>query len=121
MKRIAIPVINGKLSKYFGQCNHYKIFEIKRTQIIMSLIKAPKEKEISSMPLWISNQGITDVVTYKIDGRIMVLFTNYKISLYVGIKCESPDEIIQTYLKGKLKSDEKIISEINKKNEDEKS
>lgn len=115
MKRIAIPVIDGKLSEYFGQCKHYKIFEIKRTQVTSNLVKAPKDKEISLMPLWISDQGITDIVTYKIDGRIMALFANYKISLYVGIKCESPDEIIQTYLNGKLRSDEKIISEINEK------
>lgn len=115
MKRIAIPVKNGKLSEYFGQCNHYKIFEIKGTQVISNLIKAPKEKEISLMPLWISDQGITDVVTYKIDGKIMDLFANYKINLYVGIKYESPEDIIQSYLKGKLKSDEEIILEINKK------
>lgn len=44
MKRIAISVINGKLSEYFGQCNYYKIFEIKRTQIVSRLIKAPKGK-----------------------------------------------------------------------------
>lgn len=114
MKRIAIPVVDGKLSEYFGRCNYYKIFEIQSTLVISNLIKAPEETEIALMPLWISEQGITDVVSYKIDGRIMDLFAQYKINLYVGIKCESPDEIIQRYLTGKLKSDELIIAEINK-------
>lgn len=114
MKRIAIPITDGKLSEYFGQCNQYKIVEIKKNRLISHVAQAPKEVEITSMPLWISNQGITDVVTYKIDGRIIDLFTNFKINLYIGISCKLPDEIIQSYLNGKLKSDEKIIDEINK-------
>ena len=114
MKRIAIPITEGKLSEYFGQCKHYKIFEIDRMEVISKLIKAPAEMDIGLMPSWISHQGVTDVVTYKIDGGIMHLFAKYKINLYVGIKCKSPEEIVQNYLNGKLKSDEKIISEINK-------
>ena len=114
MKRIAIPVINEKLSEYFGQCNQYKIFEINGKQVKSYLIEAPMNKEISLLPLWISDQGITDVVTYKIDRSIMELFANYKISLYIGIKSESSEDIILNYLKGTLKSDEAIISEIKK-------
>lgn len=66
------------------------------------------------MPSWIADQGITDVLTYKIDSRIMDLFAHYKINLYIGVKCTSADEIIERYLNGKLRSDERIISEINK-------
>ena len=39
----------------------------------------------------------------------MDLVVNYKINLNVEIKYKSPDEIIQIYLNGKLKSDEEII------------
>ena len=114
MKRIAIPVVNEKLSEYFEQCHHFKIFELGKTRVISRLLAAPQDIEIFSMPLWLSDQGITDVVTFKIDGRILNLFTNYKINLYIGIKYKLPDEIIKNYLKGNLKSDENIIWEINK-------
>lgn len=115
MKRIAIPLTDGKLSEYFGQCDHYKIFEIRQSRVTSSLVKAPEDIEIMSMPLWASEQGITDVVTFKIDGRIMHLFAKYKISLYIGISGKTPAEIIECYMNGKLKCDERIISEINKK------
>lgn len=117
MKQIAIPITDGKLSQYFGRCNHYMIFHIGEKRVTRRLLQVPVHTEISSMPLWISEQGITDVVTYKIEGRIMHLFAKYKINLYVGIKNESPKEIIQSYLNGKLKSDEKIILEIRNKYE----
>jgi predicted Fe-Mo cluster-binding NifX family protein len=112
MKQIAIPITYGKLSEYFGQCNHYKIFEIRENRVISRLLKVPDEIEITSMPLWASEQGITDIITYKIDRRIMHLFAKYKINLYIGIKYTSPEEIITNYLNGKLNSDERIITEI---------
>ncbi len=112
MKRVAIPVVSGELSEFFAQCNHYEIFEIDGAEIKKGEIKVPSAKEISGLLSWISNQGITDVITYKVDKRIMEIFSNSKINLYVGIKRGSPGEIIQDYLNGTLKSDKKIISEI---------
>lgn len=114
MKRIAIPVIDGNLCKYLEQSQEFKVYEIRTSRVTSHMVSVPKELEIAFLPLWVSEQGITDVVTYKIDGRIMHLFAQYKISLYIGIKCKSPDEIIQRYLNGTLRCDEHIISEINK-------
>ncbi len=112
MKRVAIPVVSGKLSKYFAQCNHYEIFEIDGLDIKRDEIRVPSAKEIDMLLPWVSSQSITDVITYKVDKRILELFTNYKINLYVGIKIDSPREIIQDYLNGTLKSDKNIIAEI---------
>ena len=112
MKRIAVPLVNGKLSEFFGNCNHYEIFEIDGDSIKKREILAPPDKDVTMLPSWASTQGITDVITYKVDVRIMELFTNYKINLYVGISNESPEDIIQEYINGTLKSNEKIISEI---------
>lgn len=112
MKRIAVPLVNGKLSEFFGNCNHYEIFEVEGEHIINRKVIAPPNKKITMLPLWASSQGITDVITYKVDVRIMELFANHKINLYVGIGSNLPEEIIQDYINGTLKSDEKIISEI---------
>lgn len=112
MKRVAIPVINGELSEFFAQCNHYEIFEIDGASIKRDAIKVPLGMDIAKLLSWVSSQGITDVITYKVDKRIMEMFTNYKINLYVGIKRGAPREIIQDYLNGALKSDKNIISEI---------
>ncbi|MCF8372462.1 MAG: hypothetical protein K9H64_12610 [Bacteroidales bacterium] len=112
MKRVAIPVTNGKLSEYFGQCSHYEIFEIDEEQIISNAIEIPSEKEISMLLPWISSRGITDVICYKVDKRIINLFSAHKVNLYVGIRMDVSQEIIENYLNGTLKSDKNIISEI---------
>ena len=44
--------------------------------------------------------------------KIISLFAANKMNLFVGVKVNSPEKLIDDYRQGKLKSDEKIISEI---------
>lgn len=112
MKRIAIPVSEEKLSEYFGQCSHYEIFEIDMDIIHRKVAEIPPYNDITKLPEWVASQGITDVITYKIDKLIISLFMQNKINLFVGIKVNTPQAIIEEYLNGTLKSDYSIISEI---------
>lgn len=112
MKRVAIPVIEGKLSEFFGQCSHYEVFEIEGKRITSTALEVPPYHDITKLPEWAAQQGITDVIAFKVDKRIIASFTNNKINLYIGVKSNSPDILIEDYLNGRLKSDEKIIKEI---------
>jgi predicted Fe-Mo cluster-binding NifX family protein len=112
MKRIAIPIANGILSDNFGECNYYEVFEVDKT--IKSTKKAylPDNIKIDELPIWLNSEGITDVVTHRIDRSILRLFVSEKINLFVGIPIESPERIIDDYLQGKLESDKKVIAEL---------
>lgn len=112
MKKVVIPVTNGRLSEFFGSCSHYEIFEIDNGIVQKAKIEIPPKEDLSKLPEWISNQGITDVIVYKIDKRIIKLFTIFRINLFVGIAINSPQILIESYISGKLKSNEKVISEI---------
>jgi len=112
MKRVAIPVVQGRLSEYFGKCNHYEIFEIEGTNFKSDEIEVPQHKELVKLPEWAYRQGITDIIAYKVDKKIISLFTGYKINLFVGIPINTPQHLIEEYINGNLKSDEKIIQEI---------
>jgi predicted Fe-Mo cluster-binding NifX family protein len=112
MKRVAIPVVGGQLSEYFGQCNHYEIFEIDNGNAISEKIQIPPKEYVTKLPEWASAEGITDIIVYKIDKRIITLFAPLRINLFVGIPVNTPRNLIEDYLNGKLKSDEGIISEI---------
>ena len=112
MKRIAIPVNDNLLSEYFGKCDHYEIFEIEDNKIINEEIKMPPCEDILLVPEWSISQGITDIITHRIDKRIIKLFTEHKINLYVGIPRKDTKTLIEYYLGGNLQSDGKIISEI---------
>jgi len=112
MKRVAVPVVKGQLSEYFGQCNHYEIFEIDEGNVKSEEIEIPPKEDITKLPEWAASEGITDIIAYKIDKRIITLFAPFRINLFVGIPISSPRNLIVDYINGKLKSDEKIISEI---------
>ena len=44
MKRIAIPVHNGKLSEYFGRCSYYKIYEVDGKSVVERELELPDIK-----------------------------------------------------------------------------
>ena len=112
MRRVAIPIVDNKLSESFGGCNFYEIFEIEEGEIRKSSIEIPKVEAIDELPYWLEQRGISDVIVYKIKKEIITLFASKKINLFVGINQDSSENLINDYLNGNLESDEKIIQEI---------
>ena len=114
IKRVAIPVSEGKLSESFSQCNYYEIFEISENNITEKEIKEPYKKDITKLPEWMASKGVSDIIAFKIDKSIIALFSPFRINLFVGIPVNTPCNLIEDYNSGTLKSNEKIISEILK-------
>jgi predicted Fe-Mo cluster-binding NifX family protein len=112
MKRLAIPISNNRLSEFFGQCEQYEIFDIDREITARHSAKIPSGIDIREIPAWIEKQGITDVIAYKVNPGIIKLFASKKVNLYVGIQPDSPQNLIDQYLKGNLESDQEIINEL---------
>jgi predicted Fe-Mo cluster-binding NifX family protein len=109
MKRVAIPITEGKLSEYFGKCCHYEIYEIDDSSIEK---KSISKDNISNLPKWANENKITDIITHKIDNKTISLFTPIKVNIFIGISIDTPERIIDSLLKGKLISDKEIISEL---------
>jgi predicted Fe-Mo cluster-binding NifX family protein len=112
MKRVAIPVSNENLSEYFGQCQHYEIFEVDGKAVEKKETIFPSAIGQSDLPAWLKELGITDVITYKVNKQIINLFAAEKVNLFVGIPLNPPRKLLEAWLEGKLESDEKIIGEI---------
>ena len=112
MRRVAIPIVDNKLSEYFGGCTFYEIFEIEEGEVRKSSVEVPTVDSVNKLPVWLEQRGITDVIVYKIKKEIIALFASHKINLFVGIRQETPENLIKDYLNGNLVSDEKIIYEI---------
>lgn len=112
MKRVAIPIVNNKLSENFGECNYYTIFEIDRKINSAKTSLLPNGINSFDLPRWLKGEGVTDVVTYKINRQVVNLFVAEKINLFLGIPIDSPEKIIDDYLQGKLVSDKRIIAEL---------
>ncbi|MRT92509.1 hypothetical protein [Ancylomarina sp. 16SWW S1-10-2] len=116
MKRIAIPIERGKLSEYFGNCNHFEIFEIDERFTEKNRLEVPFKLK-TELPNWLASEGVTDVIMYKIDKLILKMFQTHKMNLFIGVRIDYPNNIINDYIDGKLYSDDTIISEIIDDNE----
>ena len=112
MKRIAIPIVNNRLSEYFGECEAYEIYDVEQKITGKKSAGIPVGIAIEELPGWLEKQGVTDVITFKVNPKIIRLFASRKVNLYVGISLDNPDNLIDEYLQGKLESDEKIIQEL---------
>lgn len=112
MKRVAIPVVDKKLSEFFGQCSHYEIFEIDGMHIRQHNIDLAPNTAVKDLPDWTTAQGITDIIVHKVDSGIISQFMARKINLFVGVEVDTPRNLIEEYLSGKLKSNNNIINEL---------
>ena len=112
MKRIAIPVIEEHLSEYFGECHHYEIFEFDGKKVWKKGTVFPEVNNASELPGWLEEMGITDVVSFRVSKQIINLFASKKVNLFVGVRQQTPKQIIDAWLEGRLESDERIIEEI---------
>ena len=112
MKRVAIPIVNEQLSENFGECNYYTIFEVDKKVLSLKTSYLPAGVGSLELPSWLKGEGVTDVITYKINRQIINLFVAEKINLFLGIPIGTPEKIIDDYLQGKLVSDKKIIAEL---------
>jgi predicted Fe-Mo cluster-binding NifX family protein len=111
-KRVAIPVINNVLSEYFGQCSHYEIYESDGKTAVWTKIAMPHNMAVSQLPEWLEEQGITDVIAFKVNPEVIHQFASRKVNLFVGVPIDTPQKLIEAYLQGKLESDGKIIKEL---------
>ena len=60
----------------------------------------------------LEKQGVTDVIAYKVKNQIISLFASRKVNLFVGIRQNTTENLINDYLQGKLESDKSIIEEL---------
>jgi predicted Fe-Mo cluster-binding NifX family protein len=104
--------MNNQLSENFGECNYYVVFEVDKKIKSSKTTLLPAGINVRDLPRWLKDEGISDVITYKVNRSIINLFVAEKINLFLGIPISSPEKIIDDYMQGKLVSDKKIIEEL---------
>ena len=82
------------------------------------VLQVPDKRDINTLPGWAARQGITDIITYRVDKRILSLFVKNKINFFIGVPVDEAGNIINHYRDGSLKSDDKIIREIMQQHEE---
>ena len=105
MIKVAIPISGNLLSKNFNDCSYYAIYKIDKETIVSRKEGVAAEKTSKELPKWAEHSGITDVIVHEIDKVSMEYFSGTKINLFVGVNINTPEQLIEEYLKGTLRSD----------------
>ena len=109
MQKIAIPVLNQKLSPHFTTSPLFKFYYVEDQTIIKeSLMHIPSQLS-ESLPVWLAKKGITDVITREIEHKQISLFNQHKINVFVGVKLENPIDLVQEYIDGTLETSDNLF------------
>ena len=103
MKKIAIPVMDDKLSRHFGHCETFYIYEIDNTKVVNEIQVIPPAHEPGLLPKWLHRHLVTDVIAGGMGSRAIRHFNQNKINVFVGAPEKSPSELVENHLNGSLK------------------
>jgi len=104
MQKIAIPVLNHKLSPHFGLCSHFKFYWEDGGKIIKEdLIPAPAQKP-EVIPNWLAGKNVTDVIVAGIGFKPIEILNQNKINVFAGVKMKDLNELIKEFMNGTLET-----------------
>lgn len=108
--RIAIPVVEGKLSQHFGHCETFAIVDTDgdSRQVVNRKDLTPPRHEPGALPRWLHDEGVNVIIAGGMGQRAQQLFAQNQIEVVVGAPAESPDNLVSAYLNNTLQAGENI-------------
>jgi ATP-binding protein involved in chromosome partitioning len=108
--RIAIPVVEGKLSQHFGHCETFAIVDTDgdSRQILNRKDLTPPPHEPGVLPTWLHGEGVNVIIAGGMGQRAQQLFAQNQIEVVVGAPAESPENLVSAYLNNTLQAGENI-------------
>lgn len=102
MKKIAIPLENGRLCSHFGHCQQFAIIENEGENILNEELVTPPPHEPGLLPAWLAERGVTDIIAGGIGQRAIKLFEEQNITVNVGAQSKTSKELVSDLIKNTL-------------------
>ncbi len=106
--RLAIPLVQGKLSLHFGHCDQFAVFEIDNGKVISRKDELPPAHEPGVLPKWLHELGVNVIIAGGMGQRAQQLFTQNNIEVVIGAQAGSPEELVSAYLQNTLETGDNI-------------
>ena len=102
--KIAIPLVDGRLSEHFGHCEQFALVDVnlEAKTIVGQKQATPPPHEPGVLPRWLKEQGVLVIVAGGMGQRALNLFSEYGISVKTGTPGQTPELLAQAYLQGEL-------------------
>ena len=104
MKKIAIPVSQGKLALHFGHCSEFHFFQVENDAIGEAQVLTPPPHAPGVIPDWVSQQHATDIIAGGMGQRAIDIFNQKGVNVYVGAPTKDPRQIVQEFISGELET-----------------
>ncbi|HXK61506.1 MAG TPA: NifB/NifX family molybdenum-iron cluster-binding protein [Acidobacteriota bacterium] len=104
--RIAVPQANGRLAQHFGHCPEFVFFDVdlESKTIVAKEVTAAPEHQPGLLPAWLASRNAQLVIAGGMGGRAIALFDSHGIQVLLGAPPEPPENIVQAYLAGNLRT-----------------
>jgi ATP-binding protein involved in chromosome partitioning len=108
--RIAVPLVQGKLSLHFGHCDQFAIFDIDESikKITNRKDASPPSHAPGALPKWLNENNVNVIIASGMGQRAQQLFAQNDIKVIVGAPEGSPEEFVSAYLENKLETGDNI-------------
>jgi ATP-binding protein involved in chromosome partitioning len=100
--KIAVPVVEGRLSSHFGHCDEFVFFdvELEKRKIVGQEKATPPPHEPGVLPAWLGEKGANMIIAGGMGTRAQDLFRENGIKVLIGAPTEEPGKIVESYLAG---------------------
>jgi len=108
--RIAIPLVQGKLSLHFGHCEEFAMVDVdEQTKEISNVAKLqPPTHQPGVLPQWLNEQQADVIIASGMGQRAQQLFTQNNIKVVIGASDQAPDQLVRAYLDNTLETGDNI-------------
>lgn len=103
MRKIAIPIDeNGILSQHTGHSKLFDIYNIEEDKIIDVIQLTPPPHKYGSLPKWLIENKVTDLIVGGIGQKAIELLDNDGIKVHLGAPSLASSKLITDFLDGTL-------------------
>jgi Mrp family chromosome partitioning ATPase/predicted Fe-Mo cluster-binding NifX family protein len=103
-KTLVIPMSGGNVAPHFGHCEEFAFIQTENGMITDQEMKTPPAHEPGVLPRWLYEQGADVVLAGGMGERAKDLLSQQGIEVVLGVPAETPEELVNRYLKGVLES-----------------
>ena len=100
--KIAMPIQGGRLSQHFGHSEQFSLFDVEEQSIRGREDLTPPPHESGLLPRWLKERGVSLVIAGGMGQRAQLIFEQAGIEVICGAPSESPETVVDSYLKGSL-------------------
>ncbi|MFA5713152.1 MAG: NifB/NifX family molybdenum-iron cluster-binding protein [Bacteroidales bacterium] len=105
-QKFAVPLKGAILSSHFGHCDQFAIIDTEQKKIVGETLKTPPPHEPGLLPKWLSQMGVTHIISGGMGERAVNLFKERGIGVSVGAPLIGARELVESYLNNSLENGE---------------